>query len=260
MTQGKVRAKRPGSLGGGGASIRRQSAAGGKTPARRTQVLIVDPAGQTRQELRGLLSIQAGLEVVASCRTIDAAIAESAARALDVILVGDGFSEQECLEAVRQLVENSPSTAALVLTVEPELEAFLASVRAGARGYLAASVSAPGLIDAVRTLGAGGYIVEPGILRELFAYLAGVEAATGGATGAVAGISPLTRLSPREREVLRLLALGKGNKEIASMLWISAGTAKTHVRHIFKKLKVSDRTGAVLAALDIDPAKLLPAA
>ena len=60
--------------------------------------------------------------------------------------------------------------------------------------------------------------------------------------------------------MLRLLAEGKGNKEIASLLWISAGTAKTHVRHIFKKLNVSDRTGAVLAALDIDPSQLLPAA
>jgi DNA-binding NarL/FixJ family response regulator len=260
MAQGEVRAERPGSFEGGRASIRPRSAARGKALARGTQVLIVDPAGQARQELRGLLSAQAGLEVVASCRTIDAAIAESTARPLDVVLVGDGFWEPERLEAIRRLVENSPSTAVLALTDRPELEGFLASVRAGARGYLAASADAAGLVDAVRTLGAGGCIVEPGILRELFAYLSGAGAAMDHATGAAERISPLARLSPREREVLRLLAQGKGNKEIASMLWISAGTAKTHVRHIFKKLKVSDRTGAVLAALDIDPSKLLPAA
>ena len=72
--------------------------------------------------------------------------------------------------------------------------------------------------------------------------------------------SPLGRLSRREREVLLLMAEGMGNKEIASMLGITAGTTKTHLRHIFRKLRVSDRTGAVLAALEIDPRRLLPAA
>ena len=109
------------------------------------------------------------------------------------------------------------------------------------------------------TLAFGGCAVEPVILRDLFAYLAGVAASMG--RGAASGKdSALAKLSPREREVLRLMAQGKGNKEIASLLGISAGTTKTHLRHIFKKLRVSDRTGAVLTALEIDPAKLMPAA
>ena len=227
---------------------------------RKTRVLIADPAEPARQGLRGLLSAQADLEVVASCRTIEQAAAESAARSPTVVLVGYGFSAAQRLEAVRRIVEEGHSIAVLALTGYPELETFLSSVRAGAHGYLGASPDASGLVNAVRTLGAGGCVVEPSILRELFAYLSGLGAAIGRATGSAERTSPLERLSPREREVLRLLAKGKGNKEIASLLWISAGTAKTHVRHIFKKLKVSDRTGAVLAALDIDPSQLLPAA
>ena len=245
---------------GGGIHIRPQSATGDKAPVRKTQVLIADPAEPARQGLRGLLSAQAELEVIASCQTIEEAAAESAARSPDVVIVGHGFSEAQRLEAVRRIVDDGHSIAVLVLTDHPELEAFLSSVRAGAHGYLGASADASGLVDAVRTLGAGGCVVEPGILRELFAYLSGLGAAIGRATGSAERTSPLERLSPREREVLRLLAEGKGNKEIASLLWISAGTAKTHVRHIFKKLNVSDRTGAVLAALDIDPSQLLPAA
>ena len=72
--------------------------------------------------------------------------------------------------------------------------------------------------------------------------------------------SPLTKLTPREREVLRLMAQGRANKEIGALLGISVGTVKTHLRHIFRKLQVSDRTGAVLTALEIDASRLLPAA
>jgi DNA-binding NarL/FixJ family response regulator len=71
---------------------------------------------------------------------------------------------------------------------------------------------------------------------------------------------PLNKLTPRERQVLGLMAQGKTNKEIAAVLVTSQGTVKTHVAHIFRKLGVSDRIGAVLAALGIDPSKLLPAA
>ena len=97
--------------------------------------------------------------------------------------MGHGFPESQRLEAVRRIVDDGRSIAVLVLTDRPELEAFLSSVRAGARGYLGANADASGLVDAVRTLGAGGCVVEPGILRELFAYLAGRSAAAGRATG-----------------------------------------------------------------------------
>jgi DNA-binding NarL/FixJ family response regulator len=225
-----------------------------------TRVLIADPADPVRQGLRRLISAQPDLEVIASCRTVDEAVGEAVAGSPDVVLLGHNFAEAQRLEAIRRLVEERPGTPILILSHRPGLDEFLSDVQAGARGYLTSALSPSRLVEAIRTLAGGGCELAPEILKELFAYLSRTGAAVEQESASVARVSPMEKLSPREREVLRLLAQGKGNKEIASLLWISAGTAKTHVRHIFKKLKVSDRTGAVLAALDIDPSKLLPAA
>jgi DNA-binding NarL/FixJ family response regulator len=148
----------------------------------------------------------------------------------------------------------------IIVTNRPDLDTFLTCVRAGVRGYLGGNVDAAALAEAVRTLSCGGRVIEPTILEDLFRYLSRVSTSVGSLANPLDRGSPLGRLSRREREVLLLMAEGMGNKEIASMLGITAGTTKTHLRHIFRKLKVSDRTGAVLAALEIDPRRLLPAA
>ena len=225
-----------------------------------TRVLIGDPADLARQGLRGLLSTQEDLEVVASCKRVDEVVSESIVRSPDVALLGYGFSEPQRLDALRQIVKNRPWIPVLVLTDHPELEAFLSCVKAGARGYLGGSVDASGLVEAVRTLSSGGCAMESSILLDLFAYLSrGGEQARRPLSLAEKN-SPMARLTPREREVLRLMAQGRANKEIGALLGISVGTAKTHLRHIFRKLQVSDRTGAVLTALEIDATRLLPAA
>lgn len=263
MTQRDPHAERPLPLEGRGQPGRgfRDEAPPRQTmpTGRQVRVLVADPTDLARQGLRGLLAVREDLDVVASCRTIEDAVSECAKRSPDVALIGYGFSELQRLEAVRQIVKGCSPIPVLVVTDHPDLDAFLSCVRAGASGYLGSDVHARGLIDAVLTLAFGGCAVEPVILRDLFAYLAGFAASVGRATRSGKD-SALDKLSPREREVLRLMAQGKGNKEIASLLGISTGTTKTHLRHIFKKLRVSGRTGAVLAALEIDPAKLLPAA
>ena len=226
----------------------------------RIRVLISDPADLARQGLRGLLSAQEEIEVAASCRTIDDTVSESIMQSPDVVLVGYGFSEPQRLEIVRQIVKNRPWIPVLVLTDHPELDAFLACVKAGARGYLGGNVDTSGLIDAVRTLSTGGCVMEPYVVKPLFSYLAGTGTLISRTARSFDKDTPMGRLTPREREVLRLMAQGKGNKEIGALLGISVGTAKTHLRHIFRKLRVSERTGAVLTALEIDPTELLPAA
>jgi DNA-binding NarL/FixJ family response regulator len=142
-----------------------------------------------------------------------------------------------------------------------ELDAFLAVVRAGAQGYLGGDIDGSRLIEAIRMLSSGGSVVDHNITKDLFAFVSSrsTGAVSEGARSPPAG-SPMARLTPREREVIRLMAQGRGNKEIGALLGISVGTAKTHVRHIFRKLQVSDRTGAVLTALEIDPRRALPAA
>jgi DNA-binding NarL/FixJ family response regulator len=257
MTQRKSRGEDSGSPGGEDAQDR---ALQGETPLRQTRVLIADPIDLARQGLCGLLAAQRDLEVVASCRTIDDAVFESVARSPDVVLIGYGFAEQERLEVVRQISRSRPWLPVIVVSDRPDLDAFLASVRVGVRGYLGGNVDAAALAEAVRTLSSGGCTIEPSILGDLLAYLSRISASSGWVTNSPDKSSALGRLSRREREVLRLMAQGMGNKEIASALGITPGTTKTHLRHIFRKLHVSDRTGAVLAALEIDPQRLLPAA
>ncbi|MGA2285687.1 MAG: response regulator transcription factor [Dehalococcoidia bacterium] len=227
----------------------------------KTRVLIADPADLARQGLSGLLSAQEDFAVVASCRTVSEAVSEAMAQSPDVVLLGYGFSEPQRLETVRQIQKNRPWIPLLVLTDHPELEAFLSCIRAGARGYLGGNVDASGLIDAVRKLSSGGCAIDSCVMPELFGFLT-QQAVQFARPRARAGDpdSPLSKLTPRERDVMRLMAQGRGNKEIGALLGISVGTAKTHLRHIFRKLQVSDRTGAVLTALEIDASRLLPAA
>jgi len=227
----------------------------------RISVLVADPADLARQGLHGLLSAQEDLEVVAACKTVDEVITQSTTLSPDVVLLGYGFSEPERLEAIRQIVRSKPWTPVLVLADRLELDDFLAVVRAGAQGYLGGDIDGSRLIEAIRMLSSGGSVVDHNITKDLFAFVSSRS------TGAVsesarfpAAGSPMARLTPREREVVRLMAQGRGNKEIGALLGISVGTAKTHVRHIFRKLRVSDRTGAVLTALEIDPRRALPAA
>lgn len=227
----------------------------------RIRVLVADPADLARQGLHGLLSAQDDLEVVAACKTVDEVITQSTTLSPDVALLGYGFSELERLEAIRQIVRSKPWTPVLVLADRLELDDFLAVVRAGAQGYLGGDIDGSRLIEAIRMLSSGGSVVDHNITKDLFAFVSSrsTGAVSESARSPAAG-SPMARLTPREREVLRLMAQGRGNKEIGALLGISVGTAKTHVRHIFRKLQVSDRTGAVLTALEIDPRRALPAA
>lgn len=223
-------------------------------------VLIADPSETVRGALRRTLSHQPGIEVVACCETAEEAVSKSREGRPDVVALGLGFPVSRRLAAVRRFRRLRPAPAVLVLAGRPELHEFLSCVRAGARGYLAADSDDGRLTDAVRDLSAGLCVVEPGIVADLFAYIAkkrpaGSRHEAPGTTG-----QALNRLSPRERQVMALMAQGKTNREIGVQLVTSEGTAKTHVRHILRKLKVSDRTGAVLAVLGIDPSEALPLA
>src|SRR4030042_4360984 len=121
----------------------------------RINVLVADPADLARQGLRGLLSAQEDLEVVAACKTVDEAIAQSTALSPDVVLLGYGFSEPEHLEAIRQIVKSKPWIPLLVLADRLEFDAFLAVVRAGAQGYLGGDIDGSRLIEAIRMLSSG---------------------------------------------------------------------------------------------------------
>ncbi len=226
----------------------------------RISVLVADPADLARQGLSGLLSAQNDMEVVAAGKTVDEVVQQSTTLSPDVVILGYGFSEPDRLDATRHIAKNKPWTPILVLTDRLELDSFLAVVRAGAQGYLGGDIDGARLIEAVRMLSAGGSVVDHNVTKDLFAYVGARSQGMSGKRSSLPGGSPLSRLTLREQEVLRLIAQGRGNKEIGALLGISIGTAKTHVRHIFRKLRVSDRTGAVMTALEIDPARIITAA
>jgi DNA-binding NarL/FixJ family response regulator len=153
-------------------------------------------------------------------------------------------------EFLRRLALNLPEVPLVALAQEPDLEKFLAAVRLGVRGYVLKSVGGIALAQAIRGTSSGGSIVDPIVARRLLDYVASqpfLPALRYDMLDRAAG--SLRSLSAREAQVLHSLAQGLSNKEIAAAMGLSVGTVKTHLRHIFRKLGVSDRTSAAVAVL-----------
>jgi len=167
----------------------------------------------------------------------------------DVVLLSvrnDGRRSDD-LRMLRRAAEAQPALRAIVLLERDAPEDVVESVRAGADGVLLREASAETLLSAIYDVMAGGAALDPHLARGLFERLA----ASGDGRAGEVEMDPAVAgaLSQREREVLRALARGCRNKEISAQLGVSVGTVKTHLRHIFRKLHVEDRTAAVLMAI-----------
>jgi DNA-binding NarL/FixJ family response regulator len=148
------------------------------------------------------------------------------------------------LELTGLLHERYPQISVLVLSMHDNPEYMVQAVKAGARGYLLKDVSLEQLVEAVRTVAAGGSLVAPMVTQRL---LAGV----GRMQNQFTSLEQPDPLTERETEILRLLSGGYSNKEIANSLKVAEGTVKNHVSNILSKLGVRDRTRAVLKALEL---------
>lgn len=222
------------------------------------RVLIAEPAELVRRGIRDVLARDRRFTVVGE--VADGSQVPAACERLkpDVVLLAWEYSKTgaaglSALEAVRETCRLSPAVRVLVLVDEGGAESVLEPVHAGASGVLLRHAPAHLLLDALGDIIAGGAALDPRLTRSLFDHLADDPRA--GGLGAPEAFAPavIRGLSPREREVLRSLARGNRNKEIAAELGVSVGTVKTHLRHIFRKLTVADRTAAVLAALQMLP-------
>lgn len=206
------------------------------------RVAIVDDQTLLRSGLRSLLSMAADFDVVGEASDGDTALAVIRAVRPDVVLLDVRMPHRSGISVLEALGADAPPT--ILLTTFEDDEALLAGVRAGARGLLLKDVSFEQLADAIRRVAAGETLIHPAVTetarRGLAQHRAGFESA--------ALPSPLT---PRELEVLRLLAGGHSNKEIAAALETSHGTIKNHASSIFAKLGVRDRTRAVIRALEL---------
>jgi DNA-binding NarL/FixJ family response regulator len=202
------------------------------------RVLIADDHAVVRQGLRTFLELQEGIEVVAEAEDGVEAVAAVELAEPDVALVDLVMPRMDGIEAIRRIRELRPATRVIVLTSFLDDDKLLPAVRAGAAGYLLKDVQPQELVTAIRTVHDGQARLHPAVAARLLDELA-VEPAS----------RPVELLTPREREVLILIARGRPNKAIARELGIAEKTVKTHVGNILGKLGVADRTQAALLAV-----------
>ena len=219
------------------------------------RVLVVDDQTLVRQGIRSLLALADGIEVVGEAADGVDALARIEALAPDVVLLDVRMPRLDGIAVLRALRDAGDGPPVLVLTTFDDDEAALDALRAGAKGYLLKDSSLERLTAAVRTLVEGGTVLQPGLTERAVAGLAqrggdDGEARSDAATDARGPRLAIEPPTDREREVLRLMAAGWTNKQIARGLDLSEGTVKNHVSVLLGKIGVRDRTRAVLRAVE----------
>ncbi|MFD6166464.1 response regulator [Oerskovia sp. NPDC060287] len=213
-----------------------------------TRVLLVDDQALLRLGFRLVIESEHDLEVVGEASDGQVAIAQTAALAPDVVVMDIRMPGMDGIEATRRIVAEHPATRVLVLTTFDVDEYAFAALRSGASGFLLKNALPEELVAAIRTVAAGSSIVAPRIVRRLLDLFAPHLPTTATAT---ADLNPALRtLTPRELDVLRCVAEGLSNAEIAERLVLSATTVKTHVGNMLAKLGVRDRVQAVIVAYE----------
>ncbi|WP_277211605.1 response regulator [Isoptericola croceus] len=210
------------------------------------RVVLVDDQTLVRQGIRSLLEIAGGVQVVAEADDGETGVAAATEHAPDVVLLDLRMPGTDGLWALGELRRRRLDVPVLVLTTFDDDELVLGALRAGAQGYLLKDVTVEQLAGAVRTLAAGGTHVQPSVTARLIRAVGSGAVPGGNGDGQEAFVQPLTE---RETEVLRLMAEGCTNREIAGVLHLAPGTVKNHVSAVLLKLDTTDRTKAVLRAL-----------
>jgi DNA-binding NarL/FixJ family response regulator len=206
------------------------------------RILIADDHAVVRSGLRSILDSEDDIEVVAEAADGHQALELAQELLPDVILMDINMGDWDGVTATRRVRNSVPSSRVIVLTNYDEDNLVFSSIRAGASGYLLKEVTGNQLTNAIRTVADGFSLIYPSVARRVLDEFGRLR---GGPSPADEdqGYSDLT---PREREVLKLIASGRANKEIGNDLGISERTVKTHISNIFSKLQLTDRTQAAL--------------
>ncbi|NLO75995.1 MAG: response regulator transcription factor [Clostridia bacterium] len=205
-------------------------------------VVIIDDHPLVREGLRKILELEPGIKVIDEAGDGQGAINIARKFKPDVILMDINMPGTNGVEATRIIKREFPNMGIIALTIHEDEEYVLELVRAGVSGYVLKDIAPAKLVETIRTVAAGNSVIDPTITRTLFSEL-----------------NRLTRrrhaqeewesLTEREMDILKLITQGKSNKEIAVDLCISEKTVKNHITYVFRKLKVDDRTQAVLFAI-----------
>jgi DNA-binding NarL/FixJ family response regulator len=205
------------------------------------RVLVVDDQRVVREGLEMLLGLLDGVEVAGSASDGEEALARVAETQVDVVLMDLNMPRMDGIEATTRMSADHPHVPVVVLTTYSDDERVLAALRAGARGYLTKDAGASEIQAALRSAASGSAHLDADVQRLLLDTLRsghafGVPTAT--------GVAP-DELTAREADVVRLIALGRSNTEIAEELVVSLSTVKTHVNHVFAKTGLRDRAQLV---------------
>jgi DNA-binding NarL/FixJ family response regulator len=207
-------------------------------------VMLVDDQNLVRKGVRSLLELSEEIEVIA-----EAADGAEAIRMIpdvnpDVVLLDMRMPGLSGIDVLRELSQNNALPPTIILTTFDDDEVVLAGIRLGARGYLLKDIALADLVNAIKTVAEGGSIVKPAVTQRLLKGLENLQ-------NDFSSLDQPDPLTDRETEILRLMAGGYSNKEIANSLGVAEGTVKNHVSNILSKMGVRDRTRAVLKAFEL---------
>lgn len=209
---------------------------------KQTRVLIADDHPIVRQAIKSLVEAQPDMKLVGEASDGQEAVALATMLLPDVIVMDVGMPVMNGLEATKRIKEKCPGIAILVLTVHTEKEYILGILEAGAAGYLTKMSVGTDVINAIRTILAGETILTPSVLTELLGCIDREPIKTD-----IEKLGPI--LNFKELSLLKLAAMGRSNKNIASELHISENTVKKYLTDLFNKMDVSSRTEAVVKGL-----------
>jgi len=205
------------------------------------RVLIADDHSMVRQGIKRILELEGDIIVIAQASNGDEAVKLAREYRPDVVLMDINMPGTTGLQAIKELKQDKNAYKVIVLTIHQDREYLFKTLQMGAEGYVLKDAEPAVLVEAIRNVNGGESYIQPNMTRELVREFNRV-------TLHEKDKADENALTPREIEVLELIAEGMINKEIAKQLYISEKTVKNHVSNIFKKLNVSDRTQAAIYA------------
>ncbi|MGW6919475.1 response regulator [Kitasatospora sp. NPDC054939] len=212
---------------------------------RTVRVFLLDDHEVVRRGVRDLLDTEPDIEVVGEAATCAQALARVPALRPDVAVLDVRLPDGDGVTVCRELRDRMPGLACLMLTSFDDDDALLDAVMAGAAGYVLKQVKGSDLLGAVRTVAAGGSMLDPATTRQLMESLRHHEESAADAA--------LARLTPREREILALVGEGRTNRQIGEELYLAEKTVKNHVSRLLAKLGVERRLQAAVLAAHAEP-------
>ena len=211
---------------------------------RAIRVVVADDQTAVREGLVVLLDLLDDVEVVGAAADGEEAVRLVDEQGADVVLMDLRMPRLDGVAATHRIRTDHPATQVVVLTTYAEDADILTALGAGALGYLTKDAGRAQIAQAIRAAAAGQAVLDPAVQRRLLAAASGGSAASAPVSGSSTGTAP-DGLTPREVDVLRLIAAGMSNREIASRLFLSEATVKSHINRLFAKTGVRDRAQAV---------------